>query len=277
MKIRNYTTNLQYIMQYISIIILINSVIQDTQQIMTGQFDFSGTCPNDAETLPNLTADFSVITFQHDCILFGGRNMIKAKVIQQSGKVARVSVSRSLHPVNIRLCQFTFLLRRFSVRKISSLFFLIPSFGQRRVREDVFFPFFFFSFYEGAFCCSIRGFCYSIEGLRYNIRGFCNSIRKGGVYGFLIRQQTVVRRNMTAAAAFSDKKELPLNVGGSQDAVTFVERGIEETVLHKQTKHPADTIVIRAEELVGEFVIEVIIDMNNPRPNIDKTGYRAGS
>lgn len=59
-------------MQYIGIITLINSVIQDTQQIMTGQFDFSGTCPNDAETLPNLTADFSVITFQHDCILFGG-------------------------------------------------------------------------------------------------------------------------------------------------------------------------------------------------------------
>lgn len=58
-------------MQYIGIITLINSVIQDTQQIMTGQFDFSGTCPNDAETLPNLT-DFSVITFQHDCILFGG-------------------------------------------------------------------------------------------------------------------------------------------------------------------------------------------------------------
>lgn len=172
---------------------------------MTGQFDLSGTCPNDAETLPNFTTDFSVITFQHDCILFGGRNMIKAKVIQQSGKVARVSVSRSLHPVNIRLCQFVFLLRRFSVRKIS-FFSLIPSFGQRRVREDVFFPFFFFSFYEGAFCCSIRGFCYSIEGLRYNIRGFCNSIRKGGVYGFLIRQQTVVRRNMTAAAAFSDKR-----------------------------------------------------------------------
>ena len=175
MKICYYTTNLQYIIQYNSIITLINSVIQDTQQIMTGQFDLSGTCPNDTETLPNLTTDFSVITFQHDCILFGGRNMIKTKVIQQSGKVARVSVSRSLHPVNIRLCQFTFLLRRFSVRKISSLFFLIPSFGQRRVREDVFFPFFFFSFYEGAFCCSIRGFCYSIEGLRYNIRGFCNS------------------------------------------------------------------------------------------------------
>lgn len=262
MKICYYTTNLQYIIQYNSIITLINSVIQDTQQIMTGQFDLSGTCPNDAKTLPNLTTDFSVITFQHDCILFGGRNMIKTKVIQQSGKVARVSVSRSLHPVNIRLCQFTFLLRRFSVRKISSLFFLIPSFGQRRVREDVFFPFFFFSFYEGAFCCSIRGFCYSIEGLRYNIRGFCNSIRKGGVYGFLIRQQTVVRRNMTAAAAFSDKKELPLNVGGSQDAITFVERGIEETVLHKQMKHPADTIVVPAEELVGEFVIEVIVDMN---------------
>lgn len=201
-----YTTNLQYIIQYISIITLINSVIQDTQQIMTGQFDLSGTCPNDAETLPNLTTDFSVITFQHDCILFGGRNMIKTKVIQQSGKVARVSVSRSLHPVNIRLCQFTFLLRRFSVRKISSLFSLIPSFEQRRVREDVFFPFFFFSFYEGTFCCSIRRFCYSIEGLRYNIRGFCNSIRKGEVYGFLIRQQTVVRRNMTTAAAFSDKR-----------------------------------------------------------------------
>ena len=59
-------------MQYIGIITLINSVIQDTQQIMTGQFDFSGTCPNDAETLPNLTTDFSVITFQHDCILFEG-------------------------------------------------------------------------------------------------------------------------------------------------------------------------------------------------------------
>ena len=76
-------------MQYISIITLINSVIQDTQQIMTGQFDLSGTCPNDTEPLPNLTADFSVITFQHDCILLGGRNMIKTKVIQQSGKVAR--------------------------------------------------------------------------------------------------------------------------------------------------------------------------------------------
>ena len=67
---------------------------------------------------------------------------------------------------------------------------------------------------------------------------------------------------MTAAATFSDKKELPLNVGGSQDAVTFVERRIEETVLHKQTKHLADIIVVRAEELVGKFVIKVIVNMN---------------
>ena len=58
-----YTTNLQYITQHNSIIFLINSVIQDTQQIMAGQFDLSGTCPNDTETLPNLTTDFSVITF----------------------------------------------------------------------------------------------------------------------------------------------------------------------------------------------------------------------
>ena len=67
---------------------------------------------------------------------------------------------------------------------------------------------------------------------------------------------------MVPAATLGDKEILPLDIGGSQDAVTFVERGIEETVLHKQTKHPADTIVIRAEELVGEFVIEVIVDMN---------------
>ena len=66
MEICCYTTNLQHIMQYISIITLINSVIQDTQQIMTGQFDFSGTCPNDAETLPNLTTDFSVITVRRE-------------------------------------------------------------------------------------------------------------------------------------------------------------------------------------------------------------------
>lgn len=117
MEICYYTTNLQYIMQYISIITLINSVIQDTQQIMTGQFDLSGTCPNDTEPLPNLTADFSVITFQHDCILLGGRNMIKTKVIQQSGKVARVSVSRSLHPVNIRLCRSRFFFAGFLLEK----------------------------------------------------------------------------------------------------------------------------------------------------------------
>ena len=175
---------------------------------MTGQFDLSGTCPNDAETLPNFTTDFSVITFQHDCILFGGRNMIKTKVIQQSGKVARVSVSRSLHPVNIRLCQFVFLLRRFSVRKISSLFFLIPSFGQRRVREDVFFPFFFFSFYESCFCCSI-------PGCRCNIRGYCNIFPCCGnsiwllIRCFLFRQQTIIRTDMVTTATFGDEEILP--------------------------------------------------------------------
>ena len=146
MNIYLYISYLQRITQQNGITVLIHSVIQDTQQIMTGQFDLSGTRPDDAETLPNLAADFTVITFQYDCILFGGRDTIKAKVLQQSGKVARMPVGRSLHPVNIRLCQLTFLLRRFSVRKISSIFFLIPSFGQRRVREDVFFPFFFFSF-----------------------------------------------------------------------------------------------------------------------------------
>ena len=206
MKICYYTTNLQYIIQYNSIITLINSVIQDTQQIMTGQFDLSGTCPNDTETLPNLTTDFSVITFQHDCILFGGRNMIKTKVIQQSGKVARVSVSRSLHPVNIRLCQFTFLLRRFSVRKISSLFFLIPPLGKGGLGRMFSFLSFSFLFMRVLFVAvsgdsvTVSRVCVTISEVSATVSG------RGGVYGFLIRQQTVVRRNMTAAAAFSDKR-----------------------------------------------------------------------
>lgn len=163
MKIYLYISYLQRITQQNGITPLIHSVIQDTQQIMTGQFDLSGTCPDDAEPLPDLAADFTVITFQYDCILFGGRDTIKAKVLQQSGKVARMPVGRSLHTVNIRLCQLTFLLRRFSVRRISSLFFLIPSFGQRRVREDVSFPFLFF-----------LGGCFLLQypGILLQYRGF---------------------------------------------------------------------------------------------------------
>ena len=106
MEICYYTTNLQYIMQYISIITLINSVIQDTQQIMTGQFDLSGTCPNDTETLPNLTTDFSVITVQREEYDKGeGYPIVRkgcAGVRQQelaSGQYPTVSVHVSSSPV----------------------------------------------------------------------------------------------------------------------------------------------------------------------------------
>ena len=127
---------------------------------MSRQFNLPTASTNDAKAFPYITTDFTVITFQHYSILFSRRNTKESEVLQQTGKIAGTSVRGNLHPVDIFLRQIPFLLGRpliaflshpasgsFSYFLSFTPFFFIPSFCERRVREDVFFPFFFFSFY----------------------------------------------------------------------------------------------------------------------------------
>lgn len=171
---------------------------------MPRQFYLPAARTNDAETFPDFTADFSVITFQYNGILFGRRDTVEPQVVQQTGKVARTSVGRSTHAVNVRLRQFACFLhsgarihprnrahlgamvhlearihlgtrarlrtgscRRnlFTRRRISS--FLIPSFA-RRVRVDVFFSFLFFLFMQVVFVAASRDTVYII-GFLYTV------------------------------------------------------------------------------------------------------------
>ena len=147
---------------------------------MSRQFNLPTASTNDAKAFPYITTDFTVITFQQYSVLFSRRNTKETEILQQTGKIAGTSVRGNLHPVDIFLRQIPFprgrsLIAFFSHPASGSFsyflsftpFFFIPSFCERRVREDVFFLFFFFSFYESCFCCSI-------PGCRCNIRGYCN-------------------------------------------------------------------------------------------------------
>ena len=131
---------------------------------MSRQFNLPTASTNDAKAFPYITTDFTVITFQHYSILFRRRNTKETEILQQTGKIAGTSVRGNLHPVDIFLRQIPFprgrsLIAFFSHPASGSFsyflsftpFFFIPSFCERRVREDVFFLFFFFSFYESCF------------------------------------------------------------------------------------------------------------------------------
>ena len=182
---------------------------------MSRQFNLPTASTNDAKAFPYITTDFTVITFQHYSILFSRRNTKESEILQQTGKIAGTSVRGNLHPVDIFLRQIPFprgrsLIAFFShpasgsfsyFLSFTPFFFFIPSFCERRVREDVFFLFFFFSFYESCFCCSI-------PGCRCNIRGYCNIFPCCGnsirllIRCFPFRQQTIIRTDMVTTATF---------------------------------------------------------------------------
>ena len=125
---------------------------------MSRQFNLPTASTNDAKAFPYITTDFTVITFQHYSILFSRRNTKESEILQQTGKIAGTSVRGNLHPVDIFLRQIPFprgrsLIAFFShpasgsfsyFLSFTPFFFFIPSFCERRVREDVFFLFFFF-------------------------------------------------------------------------------------------------------------------------------------
>ena len=113
-----------------------------------------------------------------------------------------------------------------SVRKISSLFFLIPSFGQGGVRKMFSFLSFSFLFMRVLFV-AVSGDSVTVSRFALQYPGFLQQHPEGWSVRFPHPAADSSRRNMTAAAAFKIK-ELPLNVGGSQDAVTFVERESEK-------------------------------------------------
>ena len=117
---------------------------------MSRQFNLPTASTNDAKAFPYITTDFTVITFQQYSVLFSRRNTKETEILQQTGKIAGTSVRGNLHPVDIFLRQIPFprgrsLIAFFSHPASGSFsyflsftpFFFIPSFCERRVREDV--------------------------------------------------------------------------------------------------------------------------------------------
>ena len=94
---------------------------------MPRQFDLPITPTDVAESLPHRVSDSSEVAFQNNGVLLGRRNLIRAKVLQQSLEVTLRAVGRWLQIVDLFLCHQLPSFQNFSSSVLSL----------RRVREVV--------------------------------------------------------------------------------------------------------------------------------------------
>ena len=67
-----------------------------------------------------------------------------------------------------------------------------------------------------------------------------------------------------------DKKELPLNVGGSQDVVLPEKSGIKQAIFHGQTDDTLHIIQFRTVKAVDKLLVKFVTDRDIiPLPGID--------